>query len=432
MNSGVKRLSMIAAAVMLAPLPPDSFRLFAATADPGSDLPRRHQNWIDNTQPTLGLIHADPRCPDVVQAAVDTASASGAFLVGGLVSHRCETPLIAGGTERGALGRNGISGMLLSPEVSVATALTQGCTPIGPVRRIDEARDNVVMAIDGKPALNVFLDDVGPDLARDPRRLGGLIFAGLPVQGSDTGDYLVRNLMAIDPRQGWIVLGAEVSPGDAIVFCRRDPDSAKADRAQPKDGDGVVPQRPGERGMHRIPERLLEGRDFRREPWSVSPAVFCRQEHIARERPVAVHPKDLHVLAEVIETAPALAAGVVDHMRLGGDEGAGLQHVHPGTDRHHMPGDFVTEDPGRMDVATRPVVPVEDVHVGPADRGGRDLDQDVLTFRLRDGHLVEFGARSRSGLDHCRHRRHGFILAAAKPYPEGRNSGRRESCEPTS
>src|SRR5207302_868873 len=135
-------------AVMLAPLPPDSFRRFAATADPGSDLPRRHQNWIDNTQPTLGLIHADPRCPDVVQAAVDAASASGAFLVGGLVSHRCETPLIAGGTERGALGRNGISGLLLSPEVSVATALTQGCTPIGPVRRIDEARDNVVMAID--------------------------------------------------------------------------------------------------------------------------------------------------------------------------------------------------------------------------------------------------------------------------------------------
>jgi len=218
-----------AAAVMLAPLPPDSFCLFAATADPGSDLPRRHQNWIETAQPTLGLVHADPRCPDIVQAAVDTASASGAFLVGGLVSHRCETPLVAGGTERGALGRNGISGVLLSPEVSVATALTQGCIPIGPVRRIDEARDNVVMAIDGKPALTVFLDDVGPDLARDPRRLGGVIFAGLPVQGSDTGDYLVRNLMAIDPRQGWIVLGAEVSPGDPILFCRRDPDSAKAD-----------------------------------------------------------------------------------------------------------------------------------------------------------------------------------------------------------
>jgi small ligand-binding sensory domain FIST len=218
-----------AAAVMIAPLPPDSFRLFGATDDPAAALPRQYQSWIETAQPSLALVHADPRCRDLVQAAVDTANASGAFLVGGLVSHRCESPLLAGGAEPEALGRAGISGLLLTPEVSVATALTQGCIPIGPVRRIDEARDNVVMAIDGKPALTVFLEDIGPDLARDPRGLGGIIFAGLPVQGSDTGDYLVRNLLAIDPRQGWVVLGAEVAPGDAIVFCRRDPDSARAD-----------------------------------------------------------------------------------------------------------------------------------------------------------------------------------------------------------
>ena len=217
-----------AAAVMVAPLPPDSFRLFGATDDPAADLPRQHQAWIEQAQPTLALVHADPRCNDLIQVAVDTANASGAFLVGGLVSHRCDAPLLAGGGAE-ALGKAGISGMLLTPEVSVATALTQGCIPIGPVRRIDEARDNVVMAIDGRPALAVFLDDIGPDLARDPRGLGGVIFAGLPVQGSDTGDYLVRNLMAIDPRQGWIVLGAEVAPGDQILFCRRDPESARAD-----------------------------------------------------------------------------------------------------------------------------------------------------------------------------------------------------------
>ena len=217
-----------AAAVMIAPLPRDSFRLFGATDDPAADLPRQHAGWIEKAQPSLALVHADPRCTDLVQAAIDTANASGAFLVGGLVSHRCETPLLAGGGAD-ALGKAGISGMLLTPEVSVATALTQGCIPIGPMRRIDEARDNVVMAIDGRPALTVFLDEIGPDLARDPRGLGGVIFAGLPVQGSDTGDYLVRNLLAIDPRQGWIVLGAEVAPGDSILFCRRDPDSARAD-----------------------------------------------------------------------------------------------------------------------------------------------------------------------------------------------------------
>jgi small ligand-binding sensory domain FIST len=220
--------------VLTATLPADKFRLFAATGDPGSDLPRHHAQWIESTQPTLALVHGDPRCPDILRATVDAAGASGAFLVGGLMSHRCAEPLVAGeigNSHRAAdaLGGAGIAGLLLAPEIAVATGLTQGCSPIGPVRRIDEARDNIIMAIDGRPALAVFNEDIGPELAQDPRRLGSIIFAGLPVAGSDTGDYLVRNLMAIDPRQGWIVLGAEVAPGDPILFCRRDPDSAKKD-----------------------------------------------------------------------------------------------------------------------------------------------------------------------------------------------------------
>src|SRR4051812_15618123 len=160
-----------AAVAMTAAVPRDGFRLFAATDDPAADLPKRHANWIEQTQPTLALVHGDPRCADVVRVVADSASASGAFLVGGLVSHRCEEPLLAGGAD--AFGKAGISGLLLSPEIPVATALTQGCVPIGPVRRIDEARENVVMAIDGRPALSVFDEDIGPELARDPRRLGG-------------------------------------------------------------------------------------------------------------------------------------------------------------------------------------------------------------------------------------------------------------------
>jgi small ligand-binding sensory domain FIST len=223
-----------AAAVMTAALPADAFRLFGATDDPAAELPRQHAQWIERTTPTLALVHGDPRCDNLLRATVDAAAASGAFLVGGLVSHRCENPLVAGDTGSprgvaGALGKAGISGLMLAPDVGIATGLTQGCVPIGPVRRIDEARDNVIMVIDGRPALQVFYDDIGPKLARDPRRLGATIFAGLPVAGSDTGDYLVRNLMAIDPRQGWVVLGAEVAPGDQILFCRRDPDSARAD-----------------------------------------------------------------------------------------------------------------------------------------------------------------------------------------------------------
>jgi len=221
-----------AAVVMTAALPPEDFRVFAATGDPGADLPRLHAGWIEAAQPVLALVHADPRCPDVQRAAVETAEASGAYLVGGLVSHRCPSPLLARTPDSTDLGSNGVAGLMLAPGVSVATALTQGCMPIGPVRRIDEARDNVVMVIDGRPALAVFSEDIGPELTRDLRRVGGLIFAGLPVTGSDTGDYLVRNLVAIDAGRGWVVLGAEVGVGDRIVFCRRDPESARRDMSR--------------------------------------------------------------------------------------------------------------------------------------------------------------------------------------------------------
>lgn len=231
---GAEAYDAPAAAVMTAALPPEGFRLFGATDDPARELARQHAKWLEQVSPVLALVHGDPRCENLLRATTDTAAASGAFLVGGLVSHRCPTPLIAGDMgapprAAAALGKAGISGLLLAPDVAVATGLTQGCVPIGPVRRIEEARDNVIMAIDGRPALEVFYEDIGPELARDPRRLGGLIFAGLPVSGSDTGDYLVRNLMAIDPRQGWIVLGAEIASGDQILFCRRDPESARAD-----------------------------------------------------------------------------------------------------------------------------------------------------------------------------------------------------------
>ncbi|MGH7061755.1 MAG: FIST signal transduction protein [Stellaceae bacterium] len=228
-SAGAEIFEEPAAVAMVAALPEEDFRVFAATDDPGSDLPRRHASWIERAQPSLALVHADPRCPDLMRATVDAGATSGAFLVGGLVSHRCEAPLLARTAGKGGLGGKGVAGLMLAPLVAVATSLTQGCMPIGPVRRIDEARENVVMVIDGRPALDIFREDIGPVLAQDLRRAGGVIFAGLPVAGSDTGDYLVRNLLAIDPGRGWVVIGAEIAAGDPILFCRRDPESARRD-----------------------------------------------------------------------------------------------------------------------------------------------------------------------------------------------------------
>ena len=96
----------------------------------------------------------------------------------------------------------GLSGVLFAPEVPVAVGLTQGCSLIGAARTITEAADGVIAAIDGRPALEVFKEDIGELLAHNLRRVGGYIFAAFPISDSDTGDYLVRNLTGIDPGAG--------------------------------------------------------------------------------------------------------------------------------------------------------------------------------------------------------------------------------------
>ena len=72
-------------------------------------------------------------------------------------------------------------------------------------------------------------EDIGEVLARDLSRIGGYIFAGFPVADTDTGDYLVRNLLGIDPNSGALAIGDYLQPGTPIMFCKRDSRTAVED-----------------------------------------------------------------------------------------------------------------------------------------------------------------------------------------------------------
>jgi len=43
------------------------------------------------------------------------------------------------------------------------------------------------------------------------------------------GDYVVRSLIAIDPKHGWLAIAGEPKIGEQLMFVRRDPKSAKED-----------------------------------------------------------------------------------------------------------------------------------------------------------------------------------------------------------
>jgi small ligand-binding sensory domain FIST len=222
--SGVETFDAPGLVIMVAALPAGSFRVFAPIAGDFDRFAAETAPWLERHPGALGIVHGDPRQTAVPETLAALTASSAAFLVGGMSSARTAPLQIAGRVVEG-----GLSGVLLAGEIGVATGLTQGCSPIGPVHQITEVADNVIMELDDRPALDVFREDIGELLSRDMRRVAGLIFAGLPVAGSDTGDYLVRNLVAIDVEHKWLAVAQELAIGDRILFCRRDAPSAIAD-----------------------------------------------------------------------------------------------------------------------------------------------------------------------------------------------------------
>ncbi|WP_193366889.1 FIST signal transduction protein [Pelagibius marinus] len=228
--NGVEFYDRPALSLLVAALPEEGFRTFApvtAAAQSGGleGFSRVHGTWITQHRPMLGVVHGDPRNPAVSEIVEGLAETTSSFLVGGLTASTDGFPQVAGD-----LGEGGVSGVLFSSEQMVVTGLSQGCTPIGGEHEVTSVKGpGVVSALDGRPALDVLREDIGELLARDLRRIGGYIFAALPIAGSDTGDYLVRNLIGLDLDRGLLQVGAELQPGDRLGFCRRDHQTARAD-----------------------------------------------------------------------------------------------------------------------------------------------------------------------------------------------------------
>ena len=201
----------------------DSFALFEVSQS-GLTMSEARDGWLGRTEHPFGIIHCDPRNPHIPALVQKFAGSLDGFLVGGLSSSRTTFAQVAGRPTEG-----GISGVLFSDRVPVATGLTQGCTPLGPVHEVTACENNVAITLDGRSALDVLGEDIGEVAVRDFDAIAGTIFAALPIQGSDRADYLVRNLVDIDAERGHLAIGELLETGQALMFCRRDPDAARHD-----------------------------------------------------------------------------------------------------------------------------------------------------------------------------------------------------------
>jgi small ligand-binding sensory domain FIST len=176
----------------------------------------------------LGIVHGDPN-NEVIPALVYQLSErlDEAFLVGGLTSSRSHHIQIA---DEVVGGNNlGVSGVLFSSNVAVSTHLTQSCYPIGKRHQVTEADRNVVFHIDNRPALDVFYQDIAPYYSDNIENVVHEVFVGLPIRGSDTDNYLVRNIIGVDAENGVLAVGDFVQSGASIMFVKKDKDNAYKD-----------------------------------------------------------------------------------------------------------------------------------------------------------------------------------------------------------
>jgi small ligand-binding sensory domain FIST len=156
------------------------------------------------------------------------------YLFGGVVSSRTVPAQIADGVWRG-----GLSGVAFSADVALVSRVTQGCQPAGPVRIVTAAERNVVLELDGRPALGCLVADIGIELD-NPRAalpklrstLVGLSDANEPLVGRGAqfgADTRVRHLVGLDPGRQAVAVADVVTPGMRLAFCTRDVHAARRD-----------------------------------------------------------------------------------------------------------------------------------------------------------------------------------------------------------
>ena len=133
----------------------------------------------------------------------------------------------------GAVHADGAVALGLEGAVTIEPLISQGCRPVGSPWTITQAEDNVIHQIGNRPILEVLRDTLEGMSQKEQQKARGNIFIGLVLdeyQASfSVGDFLVRNLAAIDPQTGAVAIATPLRVGQNLHFQLRDAHSASND-----------------------------------------------------------------------------------------------------------------------------------------------------------------------------------------------------------
>lgn len=239
-----------ALSLTLAALPGVELTAFHISPDRLPDLDSSPDAWVElvgvspTEEPQFILISDSfSRGINDLLQGLDFAYA-GAVKVGGLTSGG--TPTTGSGLFCNyQLYREGTVGVALRGNLVLETIVAQGCRPIGNVYRVIESEKNILLKIEALPTAEMggnskprppleVLQDVVTELSEEDRQLAQhSLFVGVATDGFkltlEHGDFLIRNLLGVDPRVGAIAIGDRVRSGQRIQFHLRDAQASAQD-----------------------------------------------------------------------------------------------------------------------------------------------------------------------------------------------------------
>jgi len=225
---------------MICELPADSWRVFSGSQRlPAIDSDRSGAG----PRTSSALVHADSASAALPESVAGLAHRlDSGFLFGGLVGGaESRGPQLAGGVVHG-----GLSGVAFGEQVRLLSRVTQGCAPLSREHIVSACTSHYIERLDDRPALDVLLDDLDVSSQARESRDGEEILRALPAErlsrglmigfappevarGVGFGDYVVRNVLGIDPQNRVIAVSTVPRQGDRTVFCTRDQQAARAD-----------------------------------------------------------------------------------------------------------------------------------------------------------------------------------------------------------
>jgi len=178
------------------------------------------------------LVFADPMTSDPfgLIAALDKHFPDG-IKVGGIASGspRAEGYAMVCG---GETVRGGAVGVSLRGDVRIDTVVAQGCRPIGEPMLVTRCEGNRIQELAGREPIKVLRELYRGLGERDRGLFVHSLFIGVEMADKIEyrhGDFLVRNIIGMDPEDESIAVNAHIEPWQAVQFHLRDARTSRDD-----------------------------------------------------------------------------------------------------------------------------------------------------------------------------------------------------------